>query len=55
MSTLPSSLAPTSLYKDSHEEETNTSEAEVIKKRMLQEAKMDFLMEAILTTKQIQS
>jgi hypothetical protein len=55
MNILPAPLAPAFLAKDAPEEETNSNEADVIKRRLLQEAKLDFLMEAILTAKQIQS
>jgi hypothetical protein len=55
MNILPAPLAPALLAKDAPEEETNSNEADVIKRRLLQEAKLDFLMEAILTAKQIQS
>jgi hypothetical protein len=55
MNVLPFNASAISLTKDRLEEETSTSEAEVIKKRALFEAKIDFLMETILITKQIQS
>lgn len=37
------------------EDETSANESDAIRKRALFEAKIDFLMETVLTTKQIQS
>ena len=57
MAALPAALTPTPTArpKDAPDEETGTTEAEVVRRRLLQEAKLNFLMEAILTTKQVQS
>lgn len=51
MSILPS----VNMSKEHPEDETSANESDAIRKRALYEAKIDFLMETVLTTKQIQS
>ena len=55
MSVHPFKITNSSTNKAHPEDKTSANESEAIRKKALYEAKIDFLMETILTTKQIQS
>ena len=54
MAVHPFKIAGVNMNKEP-EDETSANESDAIRKRALFEAKIDFLMETVLTTKQIQS